>query len=174
MRGLRAAFGAGFLALAGCQIVPVESPDPAAVPSGSLEADGPAAIGPVIELGSGASAGIGWRYAAYESDEGWCTQLEMQAVTETGCGQILPEGGAAFGSVSHSGAIVHGVVAADVATVWLLAEGGSRVAFAERMPLEPAGLEGQAFVGIATAGTELTHVMAVKLNGEILETYELP
>jgi len=29
-------------------------------------------------------------------------------------------------------------------------------------------------VGIAEAGTELTHVMAVKLNGEILETRELP
>lgn len=162
------------IVLGGCVVTPVETPDPAAIPSGSLEANGPPAIGPIIELGSGTTAGIGWRYAAYESDDGWCTQLETQAVTETGCGQLLPEEEAAFGSVSHGDPIVHGVVSADTATVWLLTESGIRVAFATLMPLEPAGLEGQAFVGIAAAGTELTHVMAVKLNGEILETYELP
>ena len=160
--------------LVGCQVVPAETPDPAAIPSGSVEARGPAAIGPVVELGSGSSGGIGWRYAAYESDDGWCTQLETQSVTEAGCGQLLPADDAAFGSVSHSGQIVHGTVSAETATVWLLDDGGVRVAFATLMPLEPAGLEGLAFVGIAEAGAELTHVMAVKLNGEILETYELP
>jgi hypothetical protein len=174
VRGLRASLAATVLVLAGCQIVQVSTPDPAEIPSGSLEAGGPAAIGPVIELGSGISAGVGWRYATFESDDGWCTQLEMQAVTETGCGQILPEEGAAFGTVSHSGPVVHGVVTAETATVWLIAEDGSRVAFATLMPLEDAGLEGQGFVGIAAAGTNLTHVMALKLNGEVLETYELP
>jgi hypothetical protein len=166
--------GAALFALTGCQIVSVETPDPAAIPSGSLEADGPAAIGSVTEIGSGSSAGVGWRLATYESDDGQCLQLEMQMVTETGCGRLLPEGDAAFGSVSQSGPIVHGVVSSETATVWLLAEGGTRVAFATLLPLADVALEAQAFVGIAEAGTELTHVMAVKLNGEILETFELP
>jgi hypothetical protein len=169
---------AGLLALAvgllGCDLVAVDAPDPAAIPSGSIEPEGGVATGPAVEVGSGVSSGIGWRYSVFPSADGWCTQLETQAVTETGCGQIVPEGEPAFGTVSHSGPVVHGVVSAETATVWLIAEGGSRVAFATPMPLEEAGLEGQAFVGIAPADATITHLQAYKLNGEVLETYELP
>jgi hypothetical protein len=43
------------------------------------------------------------------------------------------------------------------------------------MPLGEAGLEGDvAFVGIAPIGAEVSHVMAVRLNGEVLGTQELP
>jgi hypothetical protein len=43
------------------------------------------------------------------------------------------------------------------------------------MPLSEAGLEGGvAFVGIVPTGTEVTHVMAVRFNGEVLGTRELP
>ena len=162
--------------LSGCEAVPLETTNPAAVPSGTLEARGATADGPVVELGTGSSAGIGWRYSIFESDDGWCTQLETQAVTSThtACGETSPGEDGAFGFVTRNGTIVDGVVSADTATVWLVAEGGLRVTFATLMPLEDAGLEGQAFVGITEAGTELTHVMAVKLNGEILETRELP
>jgi len=173
VRALLAALGVAVLALAGCQIVQVETPHPAAIPSGSLEADGPAAIGPVVELGSGSTAGIGWRFAIFESDDGWCMQLETQAVTQTGCGQIPPEEGDAFGAVSQSGSIVHGVASEETATVFLIIDSLGRVP-ATLMALDDAGLEGHAFVGTAPADANVTHVMAVKLNGEILQTYELP
>ena len=173
VRPVRAALGVAALVLAGCQIAQVETPDPAAVPSGSLEATGPAAIGPIVELGSGSNAGIGWRAAIFESDDGWCLQLETQAVTDTGCGPIPPDDGAAFASVSQNGPIVHGIASEETATVFLVIDSLGRVP-ATLMALDDAGLEGQAFVGIASADANVTHVMAVKLNGEILETFELP
>jgi hypothetical protein len=173
VRGVRVALGVAVLVLAGCQIVQVETPDPAAVPSGSLEATGSAAIGPIVELGSGSSEGIGWRAATFESAEGWCLQLEMQAVTESGCGQVPPEEDAAIGMVMQSGSIVHGVASEETATVFLIIDSLGRVP-ATLMGLDDAGLDGQAFVGIAPADANVTHVMAVKLNGEILQTYELP
>jgi hypothetical protein len=173
VRGVRAALVVPALALAGCQIVQVETPDPAAVPSGSLEAEGPAAIGEIVELGSGSTAGVGWRLATFESADGRCLQLETQAVTQAGCGQVPPEEGAAFGLISHSGPIVHGVASEETATVFLIIDSLGRVP-ATMMALDDAGLEGHAFVGIAPADANVTHVMAVKLNGEILQTYELP
>ena len=170
---LRAAMAAAVVVLAGCQIAQVETPDPAAVPSGSLEPEGAEAIGPLVELGSGSTAGIGWRLATFESNDGWCVQLETQSVTETGCGQVPAEEGRAFGIVSHSGPVVHGVASEETATVFLVIDSLGRVP-ATLMALDDAGLEGNAFVGIAPADANVTHVMAVKLNGEILETYELP
>lgn len=172
MRAVRAAFGVATLALAGCQVVQVSTPDPAAIPSGSLEAGGPAAIGPIVELGSGSTAGVGWRSAIYESDDGWCLLLETQAGTETDCGEIAPEEDHAFGAISQSGPMVHGVVSEETATVFLIIDSFGRVP-ATLMALDDAGLEGHAFVGIAAPDANVTHVMAVKLNGEILETYEL-
>ena len=159
--------------MAGCQIVQVETPDPAAIPSGSLEARGAEPTGPIVELGSGVTSGVGWRYVVYPSDDGWCTQLETGSATTTGCGDLAPEEGRAFGSVGHSGPMVEGTVTDETATVWVIAEGGGRLP-ATLVPLEEAGLEGQAFVGILPADEVATHVMAVKFNGDVLETYELP
>ena len=42
------------------------------------------------------------------------------------------------------------------------------------MPLDEAGLEGQAFVGFMPAEATPTHIQAVALSGEILATYEVP
>ncbi|HEY6608658.1 MAG TPA: hypothetical protein VI277_05625 [Candidatus Limnocylindria bacterium] len=176
--------GAALMALAlalltGCSLAPVSTPDPAAVPSGSLEAEGATATGPIVELGSGTSLGVGWRYAIFPSDDEWCTQLETSEVVVSGCGQLLPEGDRAFGSVARGGPHAAGVTSIDgitvpeTATVWLIAEGGARSP-AQLMPLEGAGLEGQAFVGLVPSDVTVTHVMSVALNGEILETYELP
>jgi hypothetical protein len=50
-------------ALAGCALDREVIPDPATVPGGSIEALGDDATGPVIEVGSGSTSGIGWRYA---------------------------------------------------------------------------------------------------------------
>lgn len=164
----------GAFALIGCVVAPSPSVDPAAVPSASLAARGEEpATGPIVELGSGTTLGIGWRAAIFESDDGWCLQLETQAVTETGCTPIPPDDGAAFGAVSRSGSMVHGIASEETATVFLIIDSLGRVP-ATLIALDDAGLEGHAFVGIAPADANVTHVMAVKLNGEILETFELP
>lgn len=163
--------------LAGCQADPIEetpTPDPAAIPSGSPQAIGATATGPIVELGSGVTSGLGWRYLAYPSDAGWCAQLETAAVTETDCGGLAPDAGSAFGSVSQNGRVIHGIATPDATTVWLVVDNTPTVP-AFLMPLSEAGLEGGvAFVGIAPTGTEVTHVMAVKFNGEVLGTHELP
>jgi hypothetical protein len=168
------------VALAGCGVTTVATPDPAAVPDDPLEAEGGGATGPVVELGSGVSEGLGWRYAIYPNGSEWCTQLEMVAVTVSGCGDILPEDDRAFGSVGRGDALdagatpVEGIVTADTATVWLVDEDSGMRIPATLMPLGDAGLEGQAFVGFAPSDLTPTHVQAVKANGDVLETYELP
>ena len=163
--------------LAGCGNPAIEespTPDPAAVPSGSPQAGGATATGPIVELGSGVMSGLGWRYLAYPSDDGWCTQLETAAVTETDCAGIVPDEGSAFGIVSENDRVIHGIATADATTVWLVVNNTPTVP-ALLMPLDEAGLEGGvAFVGIVPTGTEVTHVMAVRFNGEVLGTRELP
>lgn len=159
--------------LGACAAVPVETPIAGAIPSGSLAARGAEATGRIEQIGTGVIAGVGWRLAIFPSAGAWCTQLETQAVTGTGCGTVLPEDGAAFGSVSHDGPIVHGFVTSEAATVFLIIDSLGRVP-ATLLPLQEAGLEGQAFVGIGPADANVTHVMALRLNGEVLQTYELP
>lgn len=177
MRARTVLLAAAVLLLAGCQSTEVEetpTPDPAAIPSGSPQAVGATATGPIVELGSGVMSGLGWRYLAYPSDAGWCTQLETAAAIETDCGGLAPDEGSGFGSVSENGRVVHGIATPDAATVWLLVNSTPTVP-AFLMPVSEAGLEGGvAFVGIVPTGTEVTHVMAVKLNGEVLGTQELP
>ena len=163
--------------LAGCQAAPVAetpTPDPAAIPSGSPEALGATASGPIVELGSGVMSGLGWRLLAYPTDAGWCTQLETADRVETDCGGVEPDEGSAFGSVSENGRVIHGIATPDVTTVWLVVNNTPAVP-AVLMPMSEAGLEGGvAFVGIVPTGTEVTHVMAVRMNGEVLGTRELP
>ncbi len=163
--------------LAACQPAEVEetpTPDPAAIPSGSPRALGATATGPIVELGSGVLTGLGWRLLAYPSDAGWCTQLETAASIETDCAGVVADEGSAFGSVGRTGRVVHGIVTGDATTVWLVINNTPTVP-AVLMPLSEAGLEGEvAFVGIAPTGAEVTHVMAVKFNGEVLGTRELP
>jgi len=166
--------------LAACQAVPIETPNRSAIPSGSIVPHGADATGPAVELGSGRAFGIGWRYAIYPSGDEWCTQFETVGVATSGCGDLLPEEGRAFGSVGRlapdSGipGPVEGVVSEEVATVWLVdGETGGRVP-AILMQLDDAGLEGSAFVGFTPEGMTITHLQAVKRSGEIVETFELP
>lgn len=173
---------AGLLALAvvlvaGCQAAePRETPaaNPAAVPSGPPTPAGPTATGPIVELGSGVTSGLGWRYLLYPSDEEWCRQLETAAGTDSDCDIIGLEEGGAFGTINESGRVIHGIVTADAATVWLVVNNTPTVP-ALLMPLADAGIDGVvAFLGIAPTGADVTHVMAVRSNGEVLGTRELP
>jgi hypothetical protein len=158
----------------------VDDPDPAAIPSGEPVAIGAEATGPVTELDSGQAFDLGWRYVIYESAEGWCTELQMVEVTSTGCGpDPLPPEGEHIGSVSvgqplENGATpVDGIVSEEIFTVWIIDQQVGRVP-ALLMPLEAAGLEGQAFVGFMPPDGTPTHIQALARSGEVLQTYEVP
>ena len=167
--------------LGACTAAQVETPDPAAIPSGEPVARGGEPTGPVTVLGSGESSpGIGWRYLIYESADGWCTELQMSEVTSTGCGpDLLPAEGDHIGSAGalaplESGVTpVEGVVSNDIVTVMIIDEERGRLP-ATLMPLDDAGLEGKAFLGFMPADGTPTHIQAVAISGEILQTYELP
>jgi len=157
----------------------VEEPNPGEIPAGQPAAisGAPEPIGPIVEIGRGRSLGFGWRYVVYESTDGVCTQLELAGGGGSGCGSILPPAGEVFGSIgsgsSSSGpTTVEGMVTADVASVrvQLVNGGGVDVVM---MSLEPAGLTGKAFVGIAHVGTEVESITALGEDGEVIETFEL-
>jgi hypothetical protein len=180
VRRRAAALAITALAAAGCGLASVETADPAAIPTGEPVAHGATATGPIAVLAADRTSGVGWRLLMYESAEGHCLQFEVTQVAEAGCGDLLPDEGRAFGSVSSGGASdvgpnpVHGIVAADIAAVWLVDEGDGIRVQARLVPLDEAGLEGNAFVGFAPQGGTITHVEAVRAGGEVAETYELP
>jgi hypothetical protein len=166
--------------LASCSVVSTETPDPAAIPSSSLAAIDREATGSVIELGSSNAEGIGWRYSVYPAGDEWCTQLELANGASSVCGDLLPPEAAAFGPVSVTDVgpderqVIDGVVSAETFTVWLIENDSQRRFPATLMPLDPAGLDGVAFLGIAPEEMTVTHIQAMARSGEVLETYELP
>ena len=162
------------LGLVACDVATIESADPAAIPTGTIEPAGEDATGPVVELGANSTGEIGWRYSIYPSGGSWCVQLEMASATSAACGDALPDEGNAFGIIAEgNGEVVDGIVNDETHTVWLVEERGGRVP-ATMMSLEEAGLEGKAFVGFVPEGMTLTHLQAVARSGEVLETYEMP
>jgi len=181
-RALRA-FGAGVIALAtvsACDVAQVETQEPEVDLSGEPTAIGGEPTGPVTALGSGVAFDQDWRYVIYESADGWCTELQMEEVTSTGCGpDAAPAEGEHLGSAGaleplENGATpVEGVVSDEVVTVWIVDELVGRVP-ATLMPREDAGLTGQAFVGFMPPDGTPTHIQAVAISGEILATFELP
>jgi hypothetical protein len=182
LRHLSAVAGAAILlvAVAACTVTRVEETNPAAIPSGEPVAQGGEPTGPITVLGSGQTFELGWRYVIYESADGWCTELQMTERTTTGCGpDPLPAEGDFIGSAGaleplESGITpVAGVVTNDIVTVWIIDEERGRVP-APLMPLDDAGLEGQAFLGFMPADGTPTHIQALAMSGEILQTYELP
>ena len=166
--------------VAGCSTVTrVASPDPATIPSGDPVAHGGDAIGPVTVLTSDRVLGIGWRLAIYESADGQCLQFETTDLAESGCGDLLPTGDATFGGVSAGDPDVafrpiYGIVRADVATVFLIDSETQQRVPAKLVPLDEAGMQGQAFIGFQPEGWTITDLQALELSGEIVETYELP
>ena len=112
---------------------PVETPDPAAVPSGEPVAIGAEPTGPVTLIGEGQTQDLGWRYVIYESADGWCTELQLAEFTAAGCGQDpLPSEGEHIGAVAvetlENGVTpVDGIVSDEIFTVWLVDEQLGRV-----------------------------------------------
>jgi hypothetical protein len=175
--------GIGVVAIASaCSVTTVVvSPDPAAVPSGEPTAQGAEATGPITSVGSGIiDERLGWRFVVYESADGLCEQLELAEVITTGCGDLLPADGDAIGGVSVEDPLedgttpVVGFVSDEIFTVWIIdQESGGRLP-ATLMPLEDAGLEGQAFIGFLPPDATATHIQALARSGEVLQTVKLP
>jgi hypothetical protein len=142
---------------------------------------GAEATGPVTDLGSGQVLDLDWRYVIYESAEGWCTELQMVEVTSTSCGpDLLPPEGV---HIASAGALqplgngvtpVAGIVSEEIHTVSVVDTGDVRRLPGVLMPLDEAGLEGQAFVAFMPADMTPTHIQALLRSGEIVQTYELP
>jgi hypothetical protein len=114
----------------------------------------------------------------YESADGTCTELQLAQSTSTACGDPFPSQGEHLGGVSvqtleNGVTAVDGIASDDIFTVWIVDVRVGHVP-ATLMPLEEAGLEGQAFVGFVPAEASPTHIQAVARSGEILQTYEVP
>jgi hypothetical protein len=163
-----------------CEPAAVEvEPDPSAVPSGEPVAHGAEATGPITVVGSGQALDLGWRYVVYESADGWCSQLELAEVISTGCGDVALGEDDHLTSVdiqeplSNGATPVTGIVSDEIVTVFLIDERVGRLP-ATLVPLDEAGLEGQAFVGFMPSDGTVTHIQAVALSGDVLETFEVP
>ncbi len=162
---------------AACTPTAVVTPDPAAIPTGPINPSD--ASGPVVILGSNVMEGRGWRYVIYPSGDAWCLMLETVIVSAAECGDLVPAEEEVFGTWSSDTEIgdgvtaIHGIVGDEVATVWLILENGAR-APAQMFPLDEAGLSGTAFLRLVPADVVVTHLQAVAMSGEILETIELP
>lgn len=138
------------------------------------------ASGPLVELGAGDAFESAWRFGAYPTEDGGpCLQLDVDGVVDARCDDLLPAGDEAFGSVgvvtaeATGATFIEGVAAEPVATVWLIAA-DQRRAPARFFSLAEAGTDARAFLGAVSAEVRITHVMAVALNGQVLQTYELP
>ena len=168
--------------IAGCTVTSViEEPDPAAIPTGEPVPVGAEATGPITVLGSGQAFELGWRYLIYESMDGWCTELQMAEVNSTSCGpDLLPPDGEHIGSAGalqplESGVTpVAGIASDEIFTVSVVDEADVRRQPAVLMPLDEAGLEGQAFLAFMPPDMTPTHIQALARSGEVLQTYELP
>jgi hypothetical protein len=168
------------LVVGGCGVTPEEVLDPEAIPSGPIgAAPGQEPIQNVFELGTGVMSGVGWRYSIYSDDGEWCTLLETIGHSGGTCGGMLPGAVSPFGQVNRDSigtgevSSVDGLVSPEVATVWVVFDEVDRIP-AVMMSLEETGLDGSAFVAVVPSDRNVTHLLAVAPNGEILETFELP
>lgn len=143
-----------------------ETPTPTATPAPSF-----------TQVGDGSVLDSTWAYGVRTEGDEWCTRLEVGDASESRCGDLLPADDDAFGQLSFAefgdAQTIEGFVTDEAATVWLLGDGYRNPAVL--VPLDEVGVDGvQGFVGFAAADVTLTHVMAVKLNGDVLQTVELP
>ena len=148
-------------------------------PDGSPTASPTPAVS-FTQVGDGSVLESEWTYGVGMDGDAWCTRLEVAGTSSSRCGDLMPAGEDAFGEIGHgpdaysAAQAVEGIVTVDAATVWLIGDRGEYRIPARLMPLDEVGLDAQGFVGFAQADVTLTHLMAVRFNGEVLETYELP
>jgi hypothetical protein len=170
------------LAVAGCGIVDrgPEVPRPTGDPAPLI---GDVATGDVVALGEGTAFGRGWRYSAFDSEDGLCVQLDVGTVASGGmvssmnCGKGFAGEDSAFLQLNY-GASLNGAVAADgivrgdVAAVTLRGERGDE-AVAALMELPADGDDSKAFVGFLDTGDRIVSITAFDADGQPVETYQV-
>ncbi len=132
----------------------------------------PEAVGPVLQLGRGASLGVEWRYSLYESTMGLCTRVEMQGAmgTSESCGVTIGDEAAGPISVMSVGtgtgvpSQVEGYATDVVREVWIDTDAGPVPATV--MSLEPASMDGQLFFALVPGDRHIRDAVAVDASGE--------
>jgi hypothetical protein len=166
-------------AMAGCAIARVEEADVGEIPDGppTVVGGGFEPISDIFVVGTGRTNGVGWRYSAFESTEGWCTQFETARFASSGCGDFDEPADSPFRTIGigESGAgflVVDGVVTSDVEQVWIETAAHGRLP-AQLLALRPAGMDAQAFVVITSDAVRPVRAIAIGADGQVLETAEL-
>jgi hypothetical protein len=167
--------------------VQIEALDVAPRPGEFPELGGAPAIGPIVEVARGRVAGTAFRFTAYHADSSIptergivCSVFHWLPDEDVGCGAMPGEPGT-IGEVFGMGAHTHpygslavhgyyGLVALEVAEVWIETEAGTR-ARARLVPLDgadidaqlfmaflPGGLDSSAWVALDAAGTEIGRI----------------
>jgi hypothetical protein len=162
------------LVLAGCGIwLPA---DPGQVPDGPIQPRQgvPRPIGPIVELGRGQIAGVGWRYAAYQSNDGPCLILETASGSSSSCGPLDMEVSVFAGlGVSHGEVMtIDGAVADHVAAVMIETADGRRFP-ARLLSLQPAGIDGQVLLAMLPGDVPLRAALAIDAQDQLIEAHDL-
>ncbi len=162
--------------------VPIESLD--LDPLSSQEpATGVTAVGPVVEVARGYADGRAFRFTVYRTEppEGACIELEWASAFGGVCGSMPGEGptGGAFGggaTGNSSTGLAHevfGLVAPNVAEVWIETDADERTR-AQLVPLAPAEIDATLFIAFLPSGTEASAWVALDAAGTEIGRFELP
>lgn len=178
---------AGAALLLGCDGI-FREPD-AALPVANLDVEPkpgfiepagmPGVKGPMIQVASGEVSGEEFRLTLYRSADGFCLSLAAIQYRGGGCGAAPGEGPefGLFGVIGQSGLAdgtieIDGMVAPDVASVWVVTDDGRR-ANALLVPAELDGLEASVFVVFLPADTHPTNIVAADGSGAVLEEFPI-
>jgi hypothetical protein len=161
--------------------VPIEAlnvePRPGQVPE-----MGEPAIGPVVEVARGRSDGNAFAYTVYRGapPSDVCIQLEWLPSSGGACGPMPGQGvlGGTFGvgSTSHGSAVVHevfGLVAPNVAEVWIETDGGGS-ARAQLVSLSSVDVDALLFFAFLPGGTDSSAWVALDGEGNMIDRFETP
>lgn len=157
--------------------IPIESLDVEPRPSQVPDAEVTAA-GPVVEVARGRADGRDFRFTVYrsESPDDVCIEFEWSSSAGAMCGALPGEGptGGSFGGGAWSGGShflaheVFGMVAPDVAEVWIETETGGR-ARAQLIPLAPAGINALLFFAFLPSEVSPSALVALDATGNELD-----
>lgn len=162
--------------------IPIESfdvePRPIQVPDFEVTA-----IGSVVEVARGHADGREFRFTVYRSEHpsDVCIEFEWSSSAGAMCGSLPGEGptGGSFGGGAWGGGSptlaheVFGMVASDVAEVWIETDSGGR-ARAQLVPLAPAEIDALLFFAFLTSEVNPSAMVALDASGNEVDRLEPP
>jgi hypothetical protein len=162
--------------------VPIESLDLEALP-GQEPATGMTAVGPVVEVARGEAEDRAFMFTVYRAEppQDACIEFEWASAFGGVCGSMPGEGptGGEFGggaTGNASAGVAHevfGLVASNVAEVWIETDTGER-ARAQLVPLASAEIDADLFFAFLPSGTEASAWVALDAAGVEIDRLEVP